>query len=134
VPRTSDKDWVCFEQRAEGNEHAPGNVALVDKVGFRAAVDKARERAKELKESGKETKVLKELQAAGHGFGYRVTEPPLADGQPGAQWNLLVLKRTIDPVKEAMAQMVGSQPTATTGAPAAPAQASAPPQQVPAAA
>ena len=121
-------EWVCYEQRVEGNETAEGNKVLERSPGFRTCVDVARNRARELKDAGHECKVIKELQTQNIGFGYRVTEKPADDKSVGAQWNLLVLKGSaVAPKKDlqadaaektrvAMDTIIGATPA---GAPAA---------------
>ncbi len=104
----SHKKFILFEQRVEGDEQTPGNVKLDDGTGLRKMVDACRARAKQLTAAGCQCKLLRELANSGKGYGYRVSEPPPAEGQLGAQWNLLVLERELSELELAKMQMVGS--------------------------
>lgn len=96
---TSATGYVCYEQHVEGDEHQNGQVILLQSNSFRRCVDKARDRAQELKQQGVEAKVIESLRGRSNAYGYRITEKPKRAGVLGDQWNLLVLPaNALDPV------------------------------------
>ena len=88
--RKSRKRVILWEQRVDGDHTAEGNRVLEEMSSFRLGVDRARARAKELRNEGHAVQAMTKENATGEIFGYRITEKAPAEGQTGASWNLLV--------------------------------------------
>lgn len=88
---------ILWKQYVEGDWNQLGNIIVEEDTSFRVMVDKARRLAAELKYYHAFVTPMTELNASNQGYGYQITEQPIAFGVPGEAYNILVSIEYISP-------------------------------------